>query len=62
MTEIPFDNDLELFAMMKEQLYAAVISDALDQVGYREQAMRADIRPVYADAVVVGRAVTMPIN
>lgn len=56
---IPFDDDAKLFQLMREQLYAAVLCDALDQAGYREQAMRADIRPVYPDAVVVGRAMTV---
>lgn len=59
MRTLPFDDDLKLFALMKEQLYAAVLCDALDQVGHRQQAMRADIRPIYPEAVVVGRAVTM---
>ena len=59
MTTIPFDDDAKLFAMMKAQLYSAVLSDALDQVGFREQAMRADIRPIYPEAIVVGRAMTM---
>ncbi len=56
---IPFDDPLALFALMKERLYAAVLCDALDQVGYRQQAMRADIRPLFPEAVVVGRACTM---
>lgn len=59
MTTVPFDDDLKLFAYMKEHLYSAVLCDALDQADYRQQAMRADIRPVYADAIVVGRALTM---
>lgn len=59
MTRIPFNDDAKLFAMMRAELYSAVLSDALDQVGLREQAMRADIRPIYPDAVVVGRALTM---
>lgn len=59
MTTLPFDDDLKLFALMKEQLYAAVLCDALDQVGFRRQAMRADIRPIFPEAVVVGRALTM---
>jgi regulator of RNase E activity RraA len=59
MTPLPFDDDQKLFALMKEQLYAAVLCDALDQVGFRQQAMRADIRPLYPEAVVVGRALTM---
>ena len=59
MITLPFNDDLKLFATMKEHLYAAVLCDALDQAGFREQAMRADIRPIYPDAVVVGRALTM---
>jgi 4-hydroxy-4-methyl-2-oxoglutarate aldolase len=59
MTTLPFEDELELFAMMRSELYSAVLCDALDQVGFREQAMRADIRPIYPDAVVVGRALTM---
>lgn len=59
MSTLPFDDDLKLFAYMREHLYSAVLCDALDQAGFRQQAMRADIRPIYPDAVVVGRALTM---
>ena len=59
MGEVPFGDDLKLFGMMKEKLYSAVLSDALDQIGLRYQAMRADIRPVFSEAVVVGRALTV---
>ena len=52
-------NDTELFDMMEERLYAAVISDALDAAGYREQALRHTIRPLNPTTVVVGRA--MPV-
>lgn len=54
-----WDNDTELFDMMEEHLYAAVISDALDAAGFRQQAMRHTIRPLLPDTVVVGRA--MPV-
>lgn len=52
-------NDTELFDMMEEQLYAAVISDALDASGFREQALSHTIRPPLPETVVVGRA--MPV-
>ena len=52
-------DDTELFDMMEKELYAAVLSDALDAAGYREQALRHTIRPLYPDAIVVGRA--MPV-
>ena len=54
-----WNNDTELFDMMEEHLYAAVISDALDAAGFRQQAMRHTIRPLLPDTVVVGRA--MPV-
>jgi len=56
---IQWENDTELFDMMEEQLYAAVISDALDAAGFREQALRHTIRPLLPETVVVGRA--MPV-
>jgi regulator of RNase E activity RraA len=59
MDAIPFADDLKLFAMMRAELYTAVLCDALDQVGLREQALRADIRPVYPAAMLVGRALTV---
>lgn len=54
-----WENDTELFDMMEEQLYAAVISDALDAAGFREQTLRHTIRPLLPETVVVGRA--MPV-
>ena len=54
-----WQNDTELFDMMEKVLYAAVLSDALDAAGYREQTLRHTIRPLYAEAIVVGRA--MPV-
>ncbi len=54
-----WENDSELFEMMEDQLYAAVISDALDAAGFREQVLRHTIRPLLPETVVVGRA--MPV-
>ncbi len=48
-----------LFDQLADELYTAVISDVLDALGYREQAMTADIRPVYAGARLIGRAHTV---
>ncbi|MFD0714852.1 RraA family protein [Paenibacillus sp. GCM10027626] len=47
------------FAQMKEMLYAAVICDTLDELGYRNQAMRENINPISTDWVLVGRAKTV---
>lgn len=51
--------DQELFDRMAQHLYSAVIADSLDHAGARDQIFRHDIRPLYPDAVVVGRAMTV---
>lgn len=56
---MPETNWSELFDLMQAKLYTGLISDVLDDLGYRNQAMTADIRPVYPEAVVVGRAHTV---
>jgi 4-hydroxy-4-methyl-2-oxoglutarate aldolase len=53
---IDFKSEQQMFDTMRDKLYAAVICDVLDNLSVREQAMRADICPVYPEAVVVGRA------
>jgi regulator of RNase E activity RraA len=54
-----FASEEEKFACIRQKLYTAVVSDTLDGMGYRRQAMRHDIRPLHADFVVVGRARTL---
>jgi regulator of RNase E activity RraA len=51
--------DLKLFQQIEEQLYTAVISDALDELGYRDQALREFIRPLSADDRFAGWARTL---
>ncbi|MBI4550888.1 MAG: RraA family protein [Candidatus Latescibacteria bacterium] len=52
-------DDQELFDRMTRELYSAVIADALDSAGARTQILRHDIRPLYPEAIVVGRAFTV---
>jgi len=40
-------------------LSTAVLADVLDRLGYREQAMRADVRPLFPGAVAAGVARTV---
>jgi len=47
------------YDQIAERLYTAVLADVLDSLGYRNQVMRHDIRPLYPEAKVVGRAATM---
>ncbi len=51
--------DLKLFQQIEEHLYTAVISDALDELGYRDQALREFIRPLSADDRFAGWARTL---
>jgi hypothetical protein len=54
-----FASEQEKFDTMRDKLTASVLSDVLDSLGARSQAMRADIRPLYPSAIVVGRAYTV---
>lgn len=55
---MPFASELEMFNLMAAKLYSGVISDVLDGLGYRNQCMRADLRPLDPNQAVVGRAHT----
>src|SRR5579859_4189860 len=52
-------HDLELCAFVEQNLYTAVVSDALDQVGARHQAMREYLRPVHGQCRFAGWARTI---
>jgi 4-hydroxy-4-methyl-2-oxoglutarate aldolase len=54
-----FATERDMFDLMAQKLEASVISDVLDALGFRDQVMRATIRPLYPEAMVVGRA--MPV-
>jgi 4-hydroxy-4-methyl-2-oxoglutarate aldolase len=42
-----------------DSLYSSVLADILDGLGYRNQVMRPEVRPLYLGARVAGRAATM---
>lgn len=46
------------FGKLKHDLYSAVLSDVLDGMGYRNQAMKPFVRPLDEDAVLFGRVRT----
>ena len=56
---ITWKDDNELFAMMKKELYSAVIGDILDKMNYRHQFLPQRIQPMREEMVVAGRA--MPV-
>ena len=54
-----WNNDDELFAIMRKELYSAVIGDILDQMGRYHQFLPMEIQPIREDMVVCGRAMTV---
>jgi regulator of RNase E activity RraA len=49
----------EYYELVGSRLYTSVVADVMDDLGRWNQVMRHDIRPLYDDAQVVGRAATM---
>src|SRR6478752_6827347 len=54
-----FADDAERLDWAAAHLYSAVISDACDAAGFRDRALRADVRPLDEASVLVGRAKTV---
>jgi regulator of RNase E activity RraA len=54
-----WNNDSELFRLMRERLFTAIIGDVLDLNGYRAQFLPPECRPLRPDMVVCGRAMTV---
>jgi len=52
------DRDEALMKSVASKLYTAVLSDVLDELGYRDQAMRPSVRPLDDALTMVGRART----
>lgn len=53
------DWDIDLCTFAERELYTAVVSDSLDQLGARQQAMREYLRPVHKGCVFAGWARTI---
>lgn len=54
-----WSGDAELFALMRERLFPAVVGDVLDTLGFQRQFLPQAIQPVEPSMVLVGRA--MPV-
>lgn len=57
-TTVPTDDQARL-DLVRTRLSTAVLSDVIDSLGFRAQAMDARIRPMWDGAIVVGRAHTL---
>lgn len=52
-------DDAELFALIRRELFTALVGDILDRNGYQKQFLPPDIRPLDPKMIVIGRA--MPV-
>jgi len=52
-------NDKELYSLVKQELFTALVGDVLDKLGYLHQFLPPDIKPLHSHMVVIGRA--MPV-
>lgn len=52
-------NDKTLFALIKNELYTAVVGDIMDKMGYTRQFLPPHIRPLHNDMFIAGRAMTV---
>ena len=59
METINWKNDAELFALMREKLFTAVVGDIMDVLGHTHQFLPPAIQPLRTGMVVAGRA--MPV-
>ena len=55
----PWRSDEELFALVRRELFTAVVGDVMDKMGLRRQFLPPRIQPLREDMVVIGRA--MPV-
>ena len=58
-TVIKWENDQELFKIVKEELFVALVGDVMDKMGYLHQFLSPNIKPLRKDMVTIGRAMTV---
>jgi len=56
---IEWKDDKSLFALVKAELYTAVIGDIMDKLNYKHQFLPPRIRPLHDNTFLVGRAMTV---
>jgi regulator of RNase E activity RraA len=54
-----WNDDAELFALARRDLFTAVVGDIMDQMGLVHQFLPPQIRPLHAEMIVIGPAMTV---
>ncbi|ANQ51658.1 RraA family protein [Flammeovirga sp. MY04] len=57
--KVVWSNDDELFELIRNELFSAVVGDIMDKMGYFHQFMPPQVQPLRDDMFVVGRAMTV---
>ncbi|WOQ14070.1 RraA family protein [Aeromonas media] len=56
---VTWENDKQLFSLVKEKLFVALVGDVMDKMGYTHQFLAQQLKPITNDMVILGRA--MPV-
>lgn len=59
MEALRWESDAELFALMKEHLFTAVVGDVMDKLGLVHQFLPPAVRPLSDEMTLAGRALTV---
>ena len=59
MTSSTWNDDVELFALARRELFTAVVGDIMDKLGFLHQFLPPRIGPLRPDMVAIGRAMTV---
>ena len=59
MTKVNWSDDEGLFSLIRRELFTAVVGDIMDKLGMLHQFLPPRIKPLRADMVVIGRAMTV---
>lgn len=54
-----WENDKQLFSLVKEKLFVALVGDVMDKMGYTHQFLAQKLKPITNDMTIIGRA--MPV-
>lgn len=57
--QLEWSNDKELFALIRKELFTAVVGDIMDKMGMFHQFLPPAVQPLRDDMFVVGRAMTV---
>ncbi|MCH2058743.1 MAG: RraA family protein [Thalassotalea sp.] len=55
----PWNNDKELFELVRRELFTGVVGDVMDSLGYQHQFLPPQVRALQPEKLLIGRAMTV---